>query len=279
MYKKTIRFGDYILRAIMILLVLAVILPLLWNIMTSFKTSSQIMESPWSLPNSLNLENYVNAYETSDMRQNVLNSVITTVSSLVLLLLFSVPASYAISRHNSKLTKLILAVYMGCIFIDATYILVPLFMQMQFFGILDTLWGLSLIYAMVRFPFTIFLLQGFFRNIPRDFEESATLDGSNSFQTMWHIMIPLAKPGIFTCGLLGTIGYWNEYPIAMTLLQSPEKYTLPVGLVNLFEVQRYATDWGALFAGLVIVIIPTMIIYIFANKKLTTGMNVGGIKG
>ena len=267
------------LRAVMLLLTALVVFPLLWNVMTSFKTSAEIMADPWALPERLCLENYKSAYETSDMRRNAVNSVLTVAGSVALLLVFSVPAAYGLSRHKSRLTKFIHSIYMACIFIQAPYILVPLFLQMQALHLLNSLGGLCLVYAVVRFPFTIFLLCGFFADIPRDYEEAAMIDGCGFFKTMTRVMIPLAKPGIFTCGLLAVIEYWNEYPIAMTLIQSPQKYTLPVGLANLFEVQRYATDWGALFAGLVIVLVPTLLVYLLAHEKLTTGMNVGGVKG
>lgn len=271
--------GNWALRAVMLLFSAVVVFPLLWNVMTSFKTSSEIMADPWALPERLCVENYQSAYETSDMRRNAANSVVTVVGSVALLLVFSVPAAYGLSRHKSRLSRFIHMVYMGCIFIQAPYILVPLFLQMQKLYLLDSLGGLCLVYAVVRFPFTIFLLCGFFADIPRDYEEAAMIDGCTPFQTMLRVMVPLAKPGIFTCGLLAVIEYWNEYPIAMTLIQSPARYTLPVGLANLFEVQRYATDWGALFAGLVIVLVPTLLVYIAAHEKLTTGMNVGGVKG
>lgn len=271
--------GNWALRAVMLLFSAVVVFPLLWNVMTSFKTSSEIMADPWALPERLCVENYQSAYETSDMRRNAANSVVTVVGSVALLLVFSVPAAYGLSRHKSRLSRFIHMVYMGCIFIQAPYILVPLFLQMQKLHLLDSLGGLCLVYAVVRFPFTIFLLCGFFADIPRDYEEAAMIDGCTPFQTMLRVMVPLAKPGIFTCGLLAVIEYWNEYPIAMTLIQSPARYTLPVGLANLFEVQRYATDWGALFAGLVIVLVPTLLVYIAAHEKLTTGMNVGGVKG
>lgn len=280
MEKKAGRIASHwILRAAMVLLSAVVVFPLLWNVMTSFKTSAEIMENPWSLPTSLCWENYKTAYATSQMGLNSLNSVIVVVGSLALLLVFSIPAAYGLSRCRNRFTRGVHSLYMACIFIQAPYILVPLFLQMQKLALLDTLAGLCLVYAVVRFPFTIFLLCGFFADLPKDYEEAAMIDGCSHWQTMTRVMIPLAKPGIFTCGLLATIEYWNEYPIAMTLIQSPEKYTLPVGLANLFEVQRYATDWGALFAGLVIVLVPTLLIYILAHEKLTTGMNVGGVKG
>ena len=105
------------------------------------------------------------------------------------------------------------------------------------------------------------------------------IDGCSYLGILWRIIIPMAKPGIFTVSLLAVIGYWNEYAISLTMVTEESKRTLPVGLVNLYEVQRYATDWGALFAALVIVLIPTITVYIFAQEKLTSGLSTGGLKG
>lgn len=277
--KRILFIRQLPVRLFMMIGMVIVVFPLLWNLVTSFKSSEEIMANPWSLPEKLHFENYVNAYMTSDMAGNSLNSVFVVIISLLLLLLLAVPAAYALSRYRLRILAVISAIYMACIFIQAPYILVPLFLQLQSIHLLDTLFGLCLVYAIVRFPFTIFLLSGFFRDIPNDYMEAAMMDGCTYTQTFLNIMVPLAKPGIFTCSLLAVIEYWNEYPIAMTLVQSPSKYTLPVGLANLFEVQRYATDWGALFAGLMIVLVPTLLVYCFTQEKLTQGMNVGGIKG
>ena len=114
----------------------------------------------------------------------------------------------------------------------------------------------------MQFPFCIFTLQGFMSAVPRDYEESARIDGATNIQLLLRVMVPLAKPGIATITMLSAMGFWNEYPLALVLLTEDAKKTLPIGMANLFEVQKYATDWGALFAGLVIVMIPTIIIYL-----------------
>ena len=136
-----------------------------------------------------------------------------------------------------------------------------------------------LVYAVMQFPFCIFTLQGFMSAVPRDYEESARIDGATNIQLLSRVMVPLAKPGIATITMLSAMGFWNEYPLALVLLTEDAKKTLPIGMANLFEVQKYATDWGALFAGLVIIMIPTIIIYLIGQRYLLQGIGAGGLKG
>ena len=156
--------------------------------------------------------------------------------------------------------------------------MVPLFLQLNTMNLLDNLTAMSLVYAVFRFPFSIFLLVGFMKGIPIAYEEAAQIDGCSRIRILISIIIPMAKPGIVTVGMLSAMAYWNEYPLALVLIQSEEKKTLPVGLANLYEVQQYATDWSALFAALIIVLVPTILIYLLGQKQLIGGVGMGGIK-
>ena len=122
-------------------------------------------------------------------------------------------------------------------------------------------------------------MSGILMNIPEDLYESARIDGATNIQLLSRVMVPLAKPGIATITMLSAMGFWNEYPLALVLLTEDAKKTLPIGMANLFEVQKYATDWGALFAGLVIIMIPTIIIYLIGQRYLLQGIGAGGLKG
>ena len=127
--------------------------------------------------------------------------------------------------------------------------------------------------------FLYFYLTGIYVCGTKDYEESARIDGATNIQLLLRVMVPLAKPGIATITMLSAMGFWNEYPLALVLLTEDAKKTLPIGMANLFEVQKYATDWGALFAGLVIVMIPTIIIYLIGQRYLLQGIGAGGLKG
>ncbi len=178
---------------------------------------------------------------------------------------------------------------MGGLFINVNYIVVPIFLMFVdadkflrqlgtdgFF--LNNLFVVALVYASTALPFTIYLLSGFFVTIPRDYEEAAYMDGCGYFRTMVQIMMPMALPSIITVILFNFLSFWNEYIISMTLLTKDSK-TLPVGLMQLMQAQKAAANYGQLYAGLVIVMLPTLILYILVQKKLTQGMSLGGLKG
>lgn len=281
--KKPFSFQQFLgrlpLRAIMILLSLTVVYPLLWNLFSSLKSNTEIMADPWTLPTQLHWENYTNAIAQAHMGDFFMNSILVVVIAVILHILMVIPLTYALIRYRFPGSQLINNVLMALIFVQGPYILVPLYLQLGKLNLLNNLFVLAVVYATVRLPFSMFLLSGFMRSIPVDYEQAAMIDGCSYTRNLWQVVVPLAKPGIFTVGMLATLGYWNEYAIAVTLMTSEENYTLPVGLVNLYEVQRYATNWGALFAGLMIVLIPTLIVYIFAQERLTQGLSVGGVKG
>lgn len=270
---------TWICRIIMILISIVFLYPLIWNLLASFRTNTEFLTDPYALPTALHFENYVRAFEKANVGTYFMNSVIVVVLSTAISLVLIIPASYVLGRYRFRGSKIILNVFMACLFIHAAYIMVPLFLTMNRFHATDNLIALSILYAVLRFPFSIFILTGFMREIPHDYEEAAKLDGCSNTRILWQIIVPLAKSGIATVTMLSAMYFWNEYPMAMVLLTDDKKKTLPLGLANLFEVQQYATDWSALFAALIIVLVPTMIIYLIGQKYLLTGVNVGGIKG
>ncbi|MTL50826.1 ABC transporter permease subunit, partial [Turicibacter sanguinis] len=227
----------------------------------------------------LHIENYANAWSTANMGSYFFNSILVSVMGVLFSLCLAVPAAYCLSRYRFFASKFIMFVFSAGLFIQATYVLVPLFSLLKDLNLLDNLVVLALIYATSSLPFTIFLLSSFIRGVSRSYEEAAVMDGANRFQIMTKVIMPLIQPGIVTIVIFNFMAYWNEFPMAFTFILDDAKKTLPIGLQNLMEVQRFSTDWGALFAGMVIVLIPIVIIYAILNEKLTEGVNVGGIKG
>lgn len=246
-----------IIRVILIAFLFMVLVPLLWTIMQSFKTSQEFFANPWALPSDLNINNYANAWNKANMSGYFFNSVYVTMASTIFLMILSVPTSYCLARFKFKGCELIMLAMTLGLFIQPTYILVPLFLLVNKLGLLNNLTALSLIYAVIQLPFSIFILTGFIKGVSREYEEAAEIDGCNRHQTIRHVVLPMIKPGVLTVLIFNFMGFWNEYVMAFTLLHDETKKTLPVGLQNLMEIQRYSTDWGALFAGMVIVIIPT----------------------
>lgn len=256
-----------------------IVVPFSWTILQSFKTSKEFFADVWAFPSSFYIQNYINAWNEANMGQFFFNSIFVAVLGVLISIILAVPASYCLARYKFFGSKVIFFVFTAGLFIQATYVLVPLFNMLKNVNLLDNLLALSVIYAVSNLPFTIFLLSSFIRSVSKSYEEAAVMDGANKMQIMMNVVMPLIRPGIVTIVIFNFMAYWNEFPMAFTFIHSDAKKTLPVGLENLMEVQRFSTDWGALFAGMVIVIIPIVIIYSILNEKLTEGVNVGGIKG
>ena len=281
------RFFIYFTLSI---LVLTVILPVLWVFLASFKESSEFYGNPWTLPNGFYFQNFIDAWNKANMGKYLLNSATVTATALLLLLVISIPAAFVLSRYKFFLSRFFKSTFMGGLFINVNYIVVPIFLMLvdadkflksatgnTFF--LNNLFVLALIYASTALPFTIYLLCGYFVTIPKDFEEAAFVDGCGYLKMMLRIMIPMAKPSIITVVLFNFLSFWNEYIIAMTLMTNDRFKTLPVGLVALMKADNAAAQYGRMYAGLVMVMLPTLILYICVQKKLTEGMTSGGVKG
>jgi N-acetylglucosamine transport system permease protein len=278
MRNKSLLIKTWLLRVFLIIYTLLLLYPLIWNVFSSFKTNTEFLTNQVSLPKGFEWDNYVRAFVRANMGDYFFNSVLVVVLATCFLVIFVVPTSYALARFRFFGSRFIEALFMTCIFIQAAYIMVPLYVQMFRLGMVDNLFALSFVYAILGFPFSIFLLCGYMRSIPSSYAEAARIDGCTNWGILLRVMVPLAKPGIATVTMLSAMGTWNEYPLALVLIRTAERRTLPVGLAHLYQVQRRATDFGALFAALVIVLIPTIIIYLVGQKYLLKGVGAGGLK-
>lgn len=288
--RETSRFAKFLIYIPLVLLSVMIIVPVFWVFMASIKENVEFYRSPWALPKGFYFQNFIDAWESANMASYMLNSVIVTVIALFLLVIIALPASYVLARFKFKSSKFWNILFMAGLFINVNYIVVPIFLMLSnadrflnqkigstFF--LNNIFILALVYAATALPFTIYLLSGYFKTLAKDYEEAAYVDGAGYFRTMVQIIIPMAKPSIVTVILFNFLAFWNEYIISMTLLTRPEMKTLPVGLMNLMAAQRSAVQYGKMYAGLVIVMLPTLILYMMVQKKLTQGMTVGGLKG
>ena len=271
----------------LITLAISIIVPVAWVFMASLKRNSEFIGgnvNPWALPKEFFFQNFVVAFRDAHMGEFFMNSVIVTAMALILLLVLALPASYAISRFDFRGKKILNIAFMAGLFVNISYIVVPIFLMLSsandLFGVdffLNNRFILALVYASSALPFTIYLLSGYFKTLPKGFEEAAYIDGCGYFKTMTKIMVPMAKPSIITVILFNFLSFWNEYIIAYTLMDGHD--TLAMGLKNLMAVEKTATNYGIMYAGLVIVMLPTLILYIAVQKQLTEGMTLGGLKG
>lgn len=285
------RLYKFFIYLVLSLLAISIIVPVGWVFMASIKENSEFYGNPWALPMGIHWQNFVEAWNTAKMGDYMINSVIVTVLALGLLLIVALPAAYGLSRFKFKGSKFLNAAFMAGLFINVNYIVVPIFLMLRDGDnwlkkvagngfLLNNLIVLAIVYAATALPFTIYLLSGYFTTLPHDFEEAAYIDGASFSTTMWKIIFPMAKPSIITVILFNFLSFWNEYIISMTLMSSAKgPKTLPVGLLNLMQAQQSAAQYGIMYAGLVLVMLPTLILYICVQKKLTQGMTVGGLKG
>ena len=285
---KTYKIFIY---AALILLALTIIVPVAWVFMAAFKQNVEFYGNPWTLPQGLNWQNFVDAWTTAKMGDYMLTSVVVTALSLAILLVVALPASYVLARFAFKGRTIIKTGFMAGLFINVNYIVVPIFLMLrdgnttmkQLFGsgfLLNNPVVLAVVYASTALPFTIYLLSGYFVTLPKAYEEAAYIDGAGYCKTMLQIIFPMAKPSIITVILFNFLSFWNEYIISMTLMSSVKgAKTLPVGLLNLMQAQQSAANYGPMYAGLVLVMLPTLILYICVQNQLTKGMTMGGLKG
>jgi len=272
----------------LITLAISIIVPVAWVFLASIKRNSEFYGSPWVMPKGFYFQNFIDAFEKANMGTYMLNSVMVTALALFILLIVALPAAYVLARYTFKGSKIIQSLFKAGLFINVNYIVVPIFLLLlngdnflrgQFGDgfLLDNLFVLAVVYAATSLPFTIYLLSSYFQTLPSTYEEAAFVDGAGYFKTMIKIMIPMARPSIIAIILFNFLSYWNEYIIALTLIPGPNK-TLPVGLMNLMVAQKSAANYGQLYAGMVIVMLPTLILYILVQRKLTQGMTLGGLK-
>ena len=274
----------------LVTLAISIIIPVGWVFMASIKQASEFYGSPWVMPETVYIQNFIDAFVDANMGQYFMNSVIVTAMAMAILLVVALPAAYVLARFDFKGVGFIKTFIRAGLFVNISFIVVPIFLMLLGWdsAVRDLMGGsffvnnrfmLALIYAATALPFTIFLLSSYFETLPSDFEEAAYIDGAGYFKTMVTVMIPMAKPSIITVILFQFLAFWNEYILALTLLPNNQYKTLPVGLINLMAAERAAANYGRLYAGMVIVMLPTLILYILVQKRLTQGMTAGGVKG
>ena len=256
-----------------------VIFPMVWLVYTASKSTDEIFASAWSLPATWKLDNFVEAWTEARVGEFFWNSIFVTVSTLALQLFVGSMASYSLAKYHFRGSSYLYYTFLAGMMFPIFLGLVPLFFLLKTLHLLDSHLGLILVYSAFGIPFTVFVLTAFFRTIPTTIMEAGIMDGCSHFTLFWRVMLPLAKPGLTTVGIFTFISIWNEYILALVLLSSSHLRTLPLGIAVLQFVQFYEADFGALFAGLVIVMLPTLICYLILQEQITKGITVGAVKG
>lgn len=261
------------------LFALGVIVPLVWVVLGSFKESNEIWTSTWGMPHQLKWSNYAKAWTEESLGRAFFNSFWVCLGTLVVLLPMGSMAAYVFAKYKFRGSGLLFGGFLGGMMFPNFLVIVPLYFLMQSLNAFDTIAGLILVYIAYSLSFTVFVMTGFFQALPNDLMEAAQIDGCGHARTFWKIMFPLVKPGLVVVGIFNAIGLWNEFGLALVLMPSKQNRTLPLGIYDLAQVQHYQSDWGALFAGLVIVMLPVLIVYWIFREKIHETMLAGAIKG
>ncbi|MFI0739083.1 carbohydrate ABC transporter permease [Streptomyces sp. NPDC021100] len=258
---------------------LMVTLPLLWAVMSAFKTDKEIFSSPWSLPKSPDFGAWGRAWSQAHMSEYFLNSIVVVAGSLFGTMLLGAMAAYVLARFDFPGNRFVYYLFVGGMSFPVILALVPLFFVMKNMALLNTYHGLILVYIAYSLPFTVFFLTGFFRTLPSSVAEAALIDGASHTRTFFQVMLPMAKPGLISVGIFNFLGQWNQYLLPAVLnVGDDDKKLLPQGLVALAASQRYKGDWSGLFAGLVIAMLPVLAAYIVFQRQVQSGLTAGALK-
>ncbi|EQB37544.1 sugar ABC transporter permease [Virgibacillus sp. CM-4] len=267
------------IRLPLVLWTIAVLYPIFWMFLGSFKSNAEIYRNPWGIPESFHLQNFVEAWTNYNIDISVFNSLIVTAIGAVLTLVMAIPTAYAIERINFRGSKLLFTLYVSGMMIPMVLGWIPLFFLLMQLNLLDNIFGLAIVYAVSQLPFSIFVLTSFISTIPKSLEESAAMDGMSPYRVLWKIVTPLSMSGIITVTIMNAIQFWNEYFMALIFLQSSENYTLALAIDYISSEAQYTNAWGTLFASLVIAIVPVIILYAIFQQRIAKGMTEGAIKG
>tara|TARA_B100002019_G_C21209408_1_gene568542 strand:- start:58 stop:900 length:843 start_codon:yes stop_codon:yes gene_type:complete len=250
--------------------------PIFMMVLSGFKTTPEIFMSPFSLPERLNTENFQVIWNKTDVPRYFLNSVIVTLSSIILLLVTGTMAAYAIARYKFRGTLMVSLFFLSGLMLPIRLAIIPLFIQLKYLGLIDSLLGLIFIYTAMSLPATVFILTGFLRSLPKELEDSARMDGASELRIMIDIMVPLISPALVIAGIYSAVPIWNDFFFPLIFIQSPEWKTLAQGLTSFFG--EYSINYGVLYAGLSLASLPMILIFIVQSRRFIAGMTAGALK-
>ncbi len=262
------RRATVISHVVLVLWSIVVLLPLLWAFVSSFKTTNEILGSPFSLPSSFNFGNYVSAWDTAGIGRSFFNTVVVVGCSLVLVMVLGAMCSYVLARFQFFGNRAIYYLMLAGLTFPVFLAIVPLFFILRSMGLLNTLQGLITVYVAFALPFTVFFLFAFFKSLPDEIYEAAQMDGAGEWRTFFQVMLPMARPGMASVAIFNFLGLWNQFLLPVALNTDPAKYVLSQGMASFASQAGYSVDYGALFAAVVITVLPVLIVYIIFQRQL-----------
>jgi multiple sugar transport system permease protein len=270
--------GSVLFYVFLFLFVLVSMFPLIWIFKMSIITRAELFQSPPTiLPQNPTGQEYTQIFSDPAFQQALLNSAIIAGVTTVVCLFFGSIAAYAIARLRFRFKSPIMTLILAISFFPAVAIIAPLFLQYSALRLIDTYWSAIISDTVFALPLTVWLLVAFFKELPKDLEEAAKVDGATTIQAFRKVIVPLAAPGVFTTAILTFIFAWNEFLFATTFLFTPE--TQPVTVVIPNFASQYTTDYGAQAAAAVVVTVPLVILVLIFQRRIVSGLTAGAVKG
>ncbi len=251
------------------------LIPIVMMILGSFKTQGEALHMDLSLPEHFIIENYQHVLETGNILRGYKNSLIITIIAVALVIIFGSMAGIVISRRNDK--KMNFAYYYFIFGLTATMQLVTTYFLLLKINLLETYTGVILVFAAVNLPFAVMTFASFVKGIPREIDEAALIDGCNTMQMFFKVLVPIMKPAVITNLIIAVISVWNNFQIPLYLMSSSERATIPMMIYNFYGL--YARDWQYVFAAIMFTILPVVILYLCLQKYIVEGMTAGAVKG
>jgi len=261
----------------LVLIAMQALLPVLWMISGSLKTSSELYTNVWGPPKVTQFSNFEDAWTEGKISLFLKNSILIVGMGLVILITTASLSAYALARLTFPGRNLIFWLILATMMVPPDVLTVPLFLVVRDIGLLNTRVALSLVYAAGGFGISVFLLRGYFMGIPQELESAAKIDGATRLQVFWHVILPLSRAGMVTVIILQAMGMWNDLYLALIFLRKEEMSTVPLGLLGFF--QQHTIVWPKFLAGLVIITIPITVIYVIGQRQFVKGVTANAVKG
>ena len=251
--------------------------PIALLVLNSLKSAQEIVQNPLALPQEIRWDNFVRAWEDARFGRTLLNSVLLTGTTIVLVCTTGSLAAYVLARKKVKSWRVVTAYLLATTTAPIQLFLFPLYFGFAKLGLINNVFAVSLVYTAIYSPFAIMLLRTYFLAVPRELEEAALVDGASHWQIFTRIMLPIVSPGILTVALIIGLYSWNEFLIATTFLQKQDQLTAVVSFFLLSG--QYSSDWGEIMAAALIIVLPVVVLFVFLQRHFIEGMAGGSVKG
>ncbi|PRB08556.1 carbohydrate ABC transporter permease [Microbacterium sp. MYb64] len=251
---------------------------MLWTLLGSFKTTTEIFKSPFGLPADWNFNNYVSAWVDNNFGGMFVNTIIVVGCALILVMVLGAMCAYVLARFQIPGGRVVYYLMLAGLTFPPFLAIVPLFFILQSMQLLNTLPGLIITYVAFALPFTVFFLFSFFKSLPYEIQEAAYVDGASEWRTFFQVMLPMARPGMAAVAIMNFLGLWNQFILPISLNTNKDNYVLSQGMASYASSAGYALDFGQMFAAVMITIIPVLIVYVLFQRQLQGSVSQGTSK-